>query len=272
MGKRCLNVEIYIVLLLLVVNNLACEQSGHESNTSANKSSPSKQPKADASVNNENPCTQFDELNTLVRDGLIVRETAGTGIKELLPRLKAYFYANGGQDVPQDDWVFPVLGYNQRSIGGVGGNGYVPRGYDYFDGNRHGGHPAHDIFIVDKNQDELDDNTKSSVEVLAMKSGVVVATASEWSVRSDLRGGKYVYVFEPVTNSLLYYAHNREIFVKPGDVVKAGTVLASVGRSGKNANPSRSPTHLHVMWLVVDDGYPKPSDLYQALLKAHVVR
>jgi murein DD-endopeptidase MepM/ murein hydrolase activator NlpD len=265
-----LNVEIYIVLLLLVVN-LACEQSGPESNTSANKSSPSKQPTADARVDNESPCIQFDELNTLVRDGLIARETARTEIKNLLPRLKAYFYANGGVDALQDDWVFPVLGYNQRSIGGIGGNGYVPRGYDYFDGNRHGGHPAHDIFIVDKNQDELDDNTKRSVEVLAMKSGVVVATAKDWSGRSDLRGGKYVYVFEPVTNSLLYYAHNREIFVKPGDVVKAGTVLAYVGRSGKNASPSRSPTHLHVMWLVFDDGYPKPSDLYQALLTAQVL-
>ncbi len=262
--------NLYCLLLLLVVN-LACDQSGPESNTSAIKSSPSNQPRADASVDNESPCMQFDKLNTLVRDGLIARETARAGIKELLPRLKAYYYANGGLDAPRDDWVFPVLGYNQRSIGGVGGNGYVPGGYDYFDGNRHGGHPAHDIFILDKNQDELDDNTKRTVEVLAMKSGVVVAAAKEWSVQSDLRGGKYVYVFEPVTNSLLYYAHNREIFVKPGDVVRAGTVLANVGRSGKNASPSRSPTHLHVMRLVVDDGYPKPGDLYQALLKALVV-
>lgn len=257
--------------LLLLVVNLACEQSGPESNTSAIRSSPSEQLKADASVDNGGPCIQFDELNTLVRDGLIARETARIRIKELLPRLKAYFYAGSGLDAPQDDWVFPVLGYNQRSIGGVGGNGYVPGGYDYFDGNRHGGHPAHDIFIVDKNQDDLDDNTKRTVEVLAMKSGVVVATAKEWSVRSDLRGGKYVYVFEPFSNSLLYYAHNREIFVKPGDVVKAGTVLANVGRSGKNANPTRSPTHLHVMWLIVDDGYPRPGDLYQALLKARVL-
>lgn len=270
MGKRMLRAGTYVILLLLIVN-VACEQSETQSNTSASKQSPTVQPKTGADVDNENPCMEFDRLNTLVLNGSIVRETASTRIKELLPRLKAYFYAKGGIDTPQDDWVFPVQGYDQRSIGGVSGNGYVSKGYDYFDGNKHDGHPAQDIFITDENQDELDDDTHKPVNVLAMKSGVVVATANEWAVRSDLRGGKYVYVFEPVTNSLIYYAHNREIFVKPGDVVKAGADLATVGRSGKNAHPSRSPTHLHVMWLVFDDGYPKPNDLYQALLKARTV-
>lgn len=265
-----LEVKTYIILLLLIVN-LACGQSEIQSNTAASKRSISSQPKADVNVDNENPCIQFDRLNTLVRDGLVARETARTRIIELLPRLKAYFYAKGGVDAPQDDWVFPVQGYNQRSIGGASGNGYIAKGYDYFDGNGHGGHPAHDIFIIDNNQDELDDNTQKPVDVLATKSGVVVATAREWAVGSGLRGGKYIYVFEPVTNSLLYYAHNREIFVKPGDVVEAGTVLANVGRSGKNANPSRSPTHLHIMRLVFDDGYPKPNDLYQALLEARTL-
>lgn len=101
-----------------------------------------------------------------------------------------------------------------------------------------------------------------------MKSGVVVASASEWVAGSELRGGKYVYVLEPITNSLIYYAHNREIFVRPGDVVTAGTVLATVGRTGKSANASRSPTHLHIMKLIFDDGQLNPDNLYQALLKA----
>jgi peptidoglycan LD-endopeptidase LytH len=263
-----LRARTYIILLLPILN-LACEHSEPQANTLSSNQSSAAHPKGPENVAGENPCVQFDRLNTFVRDGLIDRETARNGIKELLPRLKAYFYANGGTDSPENEWVFPVQGYNQKSIGGVNGNGYIPKGYDYFDGNKHVGHPAHDIFITDKNQDGLDDNTHKPVNVLAMKSGVVVATANEWAVGSDLRGGKYVYVFEPLTNSLIYYAHNSEVFVKPGDVVKAGGILATVGRSGKSANASRSPTHLHIArFAVADDGYPKPYDLYQVLLKA----
>lgn len=250
------------IILLAPFAIAACVHTARSLNTFA-----SNRPKVQPNVESENPCLEFDRLNTQVRDGLIDREPARNRIKSLLPRLKAYFYARGGIDSPKDDWVFPVQGYNQSSIGGVEGSGYVSKGYDYFDGNKHLGHPAHDIFINDKNQDGLDDNTHKPVNVLAMKSGVVVATANEWLVGSELRGGKYVYVFEPSTNSLIYYAHNNELFVRPGDMVKAGSVLAIVGRSGKYANPSRSPTHLHVGWLVIENGYPKPRDLYQALLR-----
>lgn len=259
----------YIILLLPIVN-LACVQSEPKANTLPGEQSSTTRPGVHERADGENPCTQFNLLNTLVRDGLIDKETARSRIKELIPRLKAYFYANGGTDSPENDWVFPVQGYHQKSIGGVSGSGYISKGYDYFDGNKHVGHPAHDIFITDKNQDGLDDNTRKTVNVLAMKSVVVVATVNEWEPGSDLRGGKYVYVFEPRTNGLFYYAHNSGIFVKPGDVVKAGAVLATVGRSGRNASPSRSPTHLHIAWLIVVEGYPKPNDLYPALLKARV--
>jgi len=261
------SVWTYVVLSFLFVN-LACGQHESKANAVEGKPAASTNPKAPGKTDGENPCLQFDRLNTLIRDGLIDRESARSQIKELLPKVKAYFYANGGVDSPENEWVFPVQGYNQKAIGGVGGNGYISKGYDYFDGNKHAGHPAHDIFITDKNQDGLDDKTHKPVNVLAMKSGVVVATANEWAVGSDLRGGKYVYVFEPLTNGLIYYAHNSEVFVKPGDLVKAGAVLAAVGRTGKNANAARSPTHLHVAGLAVTDGYPKAYDLYQVLLKA----
>ena len=164
---------------------LASEQVGPQANTLASRQSSATRQGVHENADSENPCVQFDKLNTLVRDRLIDREMARMRIKELLPRLKAYFYAKGGTDSPKNDWVFPVQGYNQKSIGGVRGNGYVARGYDYFDGNKHLGHPAHDIFIKDENQDGLDDNTHEPVNVLAMKSGVVVATANEWSAGSD---------------------------------------------------------------------------------------
>jgi hypothetical protein len=44
-------------------------------------------------------------------------------------------------------------------------------------------------------------------------------------------------------------------------------VIATVGRSGRNASARRSPTHLHVMFLAIEDGYPKPRDIYQDLLR-----
>jgi murein DD-endopeptidase MepM/ murein hydrolase activator NlpD len=222
-------------------------------------------------ADDENPGAQFDKLNTLIRDGAIEREVARTRIIELLPRLREYFRAQGGITSAPDESVFPLAGYNHKAIGGINGSGYVAKGYNYFDGNKHGGHPAHDIFISDKNQDEMDDATGRPVDVVAMRSGVVVAAAKDWSPGSALRGGRYVYVFDPADASLIYYAHNREIFVKPGDIVTAGTLLATVGRSGKSAAEARSPTHLHVMRLIVEEGRPKPEDLYQVLLRARTV-
>ncbi len=255
---------ISCIMLALLASSLACNRA----ETSARKQTPARPPQASSSPESENPCVQFNQLNTLIRDGLVGKEAAHNKIKELLPKIRAYFQAKGGTDSPPDTWVFPVEGYHPRSIGGVKGKGYVPKGYDYFDGNKHGGHAAHDIFITDKNQDELDDVTGKPVNVLSMRNGVVVASVNEWPVGSELRGGRYVYVFDPALNSLIYYAHNREVLVKPGDLVKAGQALATVGRSGKSAYASRSPTHLHIMQLVFEDGYPKPNDLYQALLRA----
>ncbi len=161
-----------------------------------------------------------------------------------------------------------MQGYTSASIGGVNGSGYQPNGYDYFDGNKHGGHPAQDIFIVDKNQDNLDDYTKEPVNILSVSNGVVIACESEWEITSDLRGGKYIYIYDPAYEGIFYYAHNSEIFVKPGDVVKAGDMIAHCGRTGLNAYKKRSPTHLHLMFLQVEDGYPKPKNIYNELQNA----
>lgn len=219
-----------------------------------------------------NPCNEFNNLNAQVRDGLINREVAQDKIKELMPRIKEYFYKNGGSDIPSSQWVFPLQGYGPRSIGGSNGSGYITSGYDFFAGNRHGGHPAHDIFIQDRNQDNLDDNTKKPVNVLSMSGGIVVTCVDNWDVNSELRGGKYIGIYDPQSESIFYYAHNSEVFVTPGKLVKPGDVIAEVGRTGKSAYAKRSPTHLHIMLLVIKDGYPKPENLYGALLKAKLVK
>lgn len=215
-----------------------------------------------------NVCDEFNELNTKVRDGLVSREDARAMIRELLPKIDDYFIQKGGKETTDKDWIFPLEGYTSAAIGGVNGSGYQPNGFDYFDGNRHGGHPAHDIFISDKNQDWMDDYTKEPVNVLSVSSGVVIACEPEWESSSDLRGGKYIYIFDPAYDGIFYYAHNSDIFVKPGDIVRAGDVIAHVGRTGLNAYKKRSPTHLHLMFLQVEDGCPKPKNIYEELLNA----
>lgn len=215
-----------------------------------------------------NPCDEFNDLNTKVRDGLISRDDARNEIRFLLPKIKEYFFANGGTEISDKDWVFPLRVYTSASIGGVNGSGYKPKGYDYFDGNKHGGHPAHDIFIHDRNQDDIDDITGKPVDVLSVSNGVVIACEADWDNSSDLRGGKYIYIYDPSHDGIFYYAHNRKIFVKPGDIVQAGDKIAECGRTGLNAYKRRSPTHLHIMFLQIEDGYPKPKNIYIELLNA----
>jgi len=211
-------------------------------------------------------CDSFNSLNNKIRDGLISKQEALKKIQTLLPQIKTYFYKNGGHDSEKSNWIFPVQGYASKSIGGTNGSGYIALGYDYFDGNKHGGHPAHDIFVMDKNQDCIDDITKKPVNVLSMTGGIVIATEPVWDNTSNLRGGKYIWIYEPKTNSFFYYAHNSKIFVRPSDIVNSGDTIATVGRTGLNAFKKRSPTHLHFMQLKLDSiNYPKPFNCYSIL-------
>ncbi len=212
-------------------------------------------------------CVDFNSLNNKIRDCLISKEDALKQIQILLPELKIYFYKNGGQDFAKSNWVFPVQGYTAKSIGGSNGSGYIDTGYDYFDGNKHKGHPAQDIFIFDKNQDCISDITKKPVNVLSMTGGIVIATETIWDSTSDLRGGKYIWIYDPSTNNFFYYAHNSKVLVHPCNIVKPGDTIATVGRTGLNAFKKRSPTHLHLMQLKLDDrSYPSPVNCYKDLI------
>jgi peptidoglycan LD-endopeptidase LytH len=218
------------------------------------------------------PCTEFDALYAQVRDQTIARDAARRRAAALIPSIRDEFYARGGKDSPPESWRFPLEGYGAEAIGGKSGNGYAPAGYDWFDGYRSRGHPGHDLFIHDRNRDELDDLTGRPVTVVSMTAGIVVATAPEWKADSVLRGGRYIYIYSPQQNGLFYYAHNREIAVTPGEVVAPGRRIATVGRSGRNAAQPRSPTHLHVMFLAIEEGYPRPRDLYRDLIRVGRLR
>jgi murein DD-endopeptidase MepM/ murein hydrolase activator NlpD len=101
-----------------------------------------------------------------------------------------------------------------------------------------------------------------------MTGGVVVALEKEWRQRSNLRGGKYIWVYDPANELLVYYAHNDELNVELGTTVKPGDQLATVGRSGLNAAKKRSPTHLHLSVLRVTAGQPTAIPVYSELQRA----
>lgn len=210
-------------------------------------------------------CSAYNELNNDIRDGRIGRSAAMAGLTRILAAVQEEYYLRGGRDHLVSEWVFPVAGYDLHAIDGGRTHGFVAGGYDFFSGNRHGGHPALDIFIRDHNRDNLDDRTGKPVVVLSMTGGIVVALEKDWEPSGKLRGGKYIWVYEPAGQLLVYYAHNDQLLVELGEIVRPGTPLATIGRSGLNAARRRSPTHLHLSVLKVIDGNPLPLNIYTEL-------
>lgn len=218
---------------------------------------------------------RWQPVITKVRDGSISRSDAIDSMNKFTNDLWDFMQAkvdkNRIKKFPDSTWVFPVKGYTANAIGGYGGSGYISAGFDFFEINS-GGHPAHDIFINDANQDCIDDFTGKPVEILSMSGGIVIETRTNWTTdMMDIRGGNIVYVYDNYTNGLFYYAHLKDVFVNVGDFVVPGTPLGTMGRTGKNAYPSRSPTHLHIMYVRSFNGEFKPENIYSDLLKAKVI-
>jgi len=228
-------------------------------------------------------CIKFNEFNSIVLNGGIKKEEAQKQFQEVIKQINQWLFVRSQIDELNDTWIFPLRGYNYHAIGG-NGDGYSDKGYHYLDGNKHGAHPAHDIFINDKNQDCIDDHSHKPVDVLAVDHGIVIACSDTWETNSDLRGGKYIWIYHFVfgyhklgnklkddfstSGVITYYAHNSAIFVKPGDEVKPGQKIAEVGRTGYNAYKKRSPTHLHFSTFRLVDDIPVPFNPYQQLKKA----
>ena len=214
-----------------------------------------------ALISQTDPAAEWHLLYPRIRDRFITREEAWLKIKELEPLLRK-LYLKIGKNKEDDRLRFPVKGYDFHSIGGKEGNGYQIQGYDFFDGNQHKGHPGHDIFIHDKNQDSLDDKTGKPVEVISAVSGIVVSINLNWKPSNPIRGGNYIWIYDPMRSRYYYYAHLKEILVKVGQTVSKGERIGTIGRTGLNAYPKRSPTHLHFATFQSKDGYPQPINLY----------
>ncbi len=206
----------------------------------------------------------WQKFEIAVRDQLIPKVAARRQFQEFYPELKRF--AQGFDFQAQTAWVFPVKGYTAASMGqggfqpGIYYGGSSVKGYDFYDGNRHGGHPAYDIFIRDRNQDSCDDRTKAEVAILAPVDLLILSVNTDWQVGSAIRGGNYIWALDVLNGRLFYFAHLQRIDVVPGNFRKAGQALASMGRTGKNAFPQRSPTHLHMMVLQISGQDLKPFD------------
>ena len=212
------------------------------------------------------PARQWHLLCTKIREGVISKQEAQPQVKSLEILLREFYQSHSGVR-EKESLCFPLEGYHSGSIGGNDGSGYQIEGYDFFDGNRHKGHPGHDIFIRDKNQDGLDDVTGKPVNVISASSGIVVSINLDWKPSSPIRGGNYIWIYEPVTSRYYYYSHLNEIFVETGQVVNRGEKIGTVGRTGKNAYSKRSPTHLHFTVHQSMARYPKPINPYRDLTK-----
>lgn len=217
----------------------------------------------------QSPPGAWQEFERQVRDAGITREQGVRQIAFWAAELHARFPAEGfGGRV-----AFPLEGYDLRHIGGRNGEGFRPAGYEFLDGNRHKGHPAQDIFVYDRNQDGLDDRTGRPVQVLSVADGIVQSFDSQWRPEGESRrrrGGNYIWIYHPALGLFSYYAHLGEIAVGSDQRVRAGDPIATLGRTGTNAYPARSPTHLHLMLLRAAD--MTPVDPYPLLKAAEKYR
>ena len=198
-------------------------------------------------------CNEFRQIQTDVRDTLISPDSARIAFKSVIQKIRFMYPRDSCRAVDSSYFVFPVRGYYPReSIGGKG-RGYRDTGFDLFDMTAKGSHPAHDIFVRDKNQDNL------------------VSVETNWKSDSHFRGGNWIWIYDPCLDGLFFYAHNNIVKVTPGQWVTAGEKIAEMGRSGFNAYKKRSPTHLHLMYLkLTPEGLPEPENTYDWLMMSNV--
>lgn len=215
------------------------------------------------------PMGDWNTFEKAIRDQQIKKSEAKTSLPVILASL--FEYANKYTFTNKQKWIFPIRGFSRNDAGKGGFRpdiiyGSSPiKGYDFYDGNLHGGHPAYDLFIHDKNLDCIDDHTKRPVEIVAPIDLLIISISTGWEKGSEQRGGNYIWGLNSLNNQLIYFAHMDSITVRSGDFCNAGKVLGTVGRSGKNAAPARSPTHLHMMVLTIENGQLIPFDYWEDL-------
>lgn len=212
---------------------------------------------------------KYKDLLVNIREEYITPQEAEIEFKAIMQTLQEKYPTDTSHVSP---FVFPLVSSNFRAVGGRNGNGFRPKGFDLFDNTVSGSHPAHDIFIYDRNYDSKDDRYDSYIDIVSVGKGIVIAAETDWEADSPHRGGNYVWVYDYERGGLWYYAHCRMVAVEAGQHVKPGDKLGEVGRTGYNAYKQRSDTHLHLSFLQLDDQlYPHPVNHYPWLKEAKTI-
>jgi hypothetical protein len=216
-------------------------------------------------------CSQFRELYENIANASISPDSASRAFTHIMQGVKSIAFYQDSCQFDTIQAVFPVKGYRPVvSIGGQG-RGYKPDGFDLFDVEVKGSHPAHDLFILDRNRDSRDDRTKEPVDILSFSSGIILDVQNDWQPESGRRGGNYVWIYDPCRNGLFYYAHFNSVVVEQGSWINPGDKLGEVGRTGLNATRKRSDTHLHLMFLRMNtQGLPVPENTFEQLMSSRV--
>lgn len=127
---------------------------------------------------------RWDATDKLIRDRKIEKDAAIDSIKKYVPLAIDYLvgqtFLSVGQVSKQDsfrftkrkDWKYPLAGFTSVAYRN-NGDDYKDGDYDYFQGGEFKGHPAHDIFILDKDSNGIEDVTGDKVKAAAMGKSVV---------------------------------------------------------------------------------------------------
>lgn len=99
--------------------------------------------------------------------------------------------------------------------------------------------------------DAIDLYIAEGSSIVAMQDGLVVLAETGWdpdneASTSSYLGGNTVITYNYKTNEFVRYAHLDEVNIKPGDIIKAGDDLGTVGNSGMNAYKPGHGNHLHL--------------------------
>lgn len=217
-------------------------------------------------------CRQFQQIYEDVATRAIEPDSAARAFQYVMLGLRSAFSAGDSCKLLDSTYfVYPLRGHLPKYTIGGKGRGYKDKGFDLFDMDVRGSHPAHDLFIRDKDKDNLDDDSFKPVDVLAFSSGVVLSSETAWYDGSERRGGNYIWIYDPCLDGIFYYAHNSKVLVGAGQWVEAGDKIGEVGRTGFNAIKERSPTHLHLMFLkLTPEALPNPQNTYEWLLSSQV--
>ena len=146
---------------------------------------------------------------------------------------------------PAARWIFPVANVTPAAgIGGSDGSGFVKNPNIQCYVTPWAGPPAHDLFVDDPHQTSRDAKGRP-FPALAIESAYVLVARDGWKQTDQTRGGNYAMLYLPSRHQVAYYAHLETLAVKAGERIDAGQRVGTIGRTGKNAAPSRSQTHLH---------------------------